>query len=57
MQYLFSPLRKASDSETEEGVNGDSNGEGAAESDMALAKGIVGTQRRKEALKKCKGKT
>ena len=55
MQYLFSPLREASDSEYEEGVNGDCTGEGEAETDIPVAKGIVSTQRRKEANKKLKG--
>ncbi|XP_030591385.1 zinc finger protein 653 [Archocentrus centrarchus] len=54
VQYLFSPLGEASDSEHEEGVNGDSDGERAVKTDVPVAKTIVNRKRRKEAHKQFK---
>ncbi|KAM6905392.1 zinc finger protein 653 [Xenentodon cancila] len=54
VQYLFSPLREASDSEHDEGVNGDSSGEDAAGTDEPPVKATVSAQRRKETNKKIK---
>lgn len=58
VQYLFSPLGEASDSEHEEheeGVDGDSDGECAVKTDVPVAKTIVSRKRRKEAQKQFKG--
>ncbi|CAI5674331.1 unnamed protein product [Oreochromis niloticus] len=49
VQYLFSPLGEASDSEHEEGVNRDSDGECAVKTDVSVVKSIVSRKRRKEA--------
>ncbi|XP_069005920.1 zinc finger protein 653 isoform X1 [Embiotoca jacksoni] len=54
VQYLCSPLREASDSEHEEAVNNEADGEAAAKTDMPVAKGIVSRRRRKEAHKQFK---
>ncbi|XP_072225193.1 zinc finger protein 653 [Leuresthes tenuis] len=54
VQYLYSPLREASDSEHEETENLDSDGEIADETDTPLSKGTASRQRRKEAHKKFK---
>lgn len=54
VQYLFSPLREASDSEHEVRGSEDSDGEAAAKTDILLAKSTVGRQRRKEAHRKFK---
>ncbi|GAA6215440.1 zinc finger protein 653 [Lates japonicus] len=51
VQYLFSPLREASDSEHEEEVNGE---EIAIKTDLVAAKGVVSRRRRKEAHKQFK---
>ncbi|XP_071330690.1 zinc finger protein 653 [Trachinotus anak] len=51
VQYLFSPPREASDSEHEEGVNGEEN---AAKTDLLALKGVVSKRRRKEAHKQFK---
>lgn len=55
MQYLFSPPREASDSEHEEEVNREGDGESAAQTDVLMAKGVVSRKRRKEANKQFKG--
>lgn len=55
VQYLFSPLGEASDSEHEEGVNRDSEGECAVKTDVSEAKNIVSRKRRKEAHRQLKG--
>lgn len=55
VQYLFSPPREASDSEHEEEVNREGDGESAAKTDVPVAKGIVSRKRRKEAHKQFKG--
>lgn len=55
VQYLFSPLGEASDSEHEEGVNRDSDGECAVKTDVSVAKNIVSWKRRKEAHRQLKG--
>lgn len=55
VQYLFSPPREASDSEHEEGVNGECDGESAAKTDLPVVKGGVSRKRRKEAHKQFKG--
>ncbi|XP_039901661.1 zinc finger protein 653 [Simochromis diagramma] len=54
VQYLFSPLGEASDSEHEEGVNRDSDGECAVKTDVSVAKNIVSRKRRKEAHRQLK---
>ncbi|XP_063327325.1 zinc finger protein 653 [Pelmatolapia mariae] len=51
VQYLFSPLGEASDSE---GVNRDSDGECAVKTDVSVAKNIVSRKRRKEAHRQLK---
>uniref|UniRef100_A0A8D2ZJ72 Zinc finger protein 653 n=1 Tax=Scophthalmus maximus TaxID=52904 RepID=A0A8D2ZJ72_SCOMX len=48
VQYLFSPATEATDSEHEEGVDGE---EDAAKTDLHAAKGTVGRRRKKESLK------
>uniref|UniRef100_A0A3B4YDY5 Zinc finger protein 653 n=1 Tax=Seriola lalandi dorsalis TaxID=1841481 RepID=A0A3B4YDY5_SERLL len=52
VQYLFSPLREASDSEQEDEVDGEEN---AANTDLLVAKGEASRRRRKEAHKQFKG--
>lgn len=52
VQYLFSPPREASDSEHEEGANGEEN---AAKSDPLVSKGAVSRRRRKETHKPFRG--
>lgn len=52
VQYLFSPLREASDSEHEEEVNGEEN---AIKTDLVAAKRAVSRRKRKEAHKQFKG--
>lgn len=54
VQYLFSPLREASESEHEEGVNRE---ESAAKADLLVSKGAVSRRRRKEAHKQFIGGT
>ncbi|XP_035510592.1 zinc finger protein 653 [Morone saxatilis] len=54
VQYLFSPLREASDSEHEDEVNGEEDGESAAKTDEPVAKGVMNRKRRKEATKQFK---
>ncbi|XP_045927892.1 zinc finger protein 653 [Micropterus dolomieu] len=54
VQYLFSPPREASDSEHEEEVNREGDGESAAQTDVLMAKGVVSRKRRKEAHKQFK---
>ncbi|XP_056256798.1 zinc finger protein 653 [Seriola aureovittata] len=51
VQYLFSPLREASDSEQEDEVDGEEN---AANTDLLVAKGEASRRRRKEAHKQFK---
>ncbi|KAM7372465.1 hypothetical protein PAMP_009629 [Pampus punctatissimus] len=54
VQYLFSLLREASDSEREEGVNGEGDGESASKTDLPVANGGLSRKRRKEAHKQVK---
>ncbi|XP_070704144.1 zinc finger protein 653 [Pempheris klunzingeri] len=54
VQYLFSPLRHASDSEHEEEVNREGDGESAVKTDLPVAKGIASRRRRTEAPKQFK---
>ncbi|XP_074511760.1 zinc finger protein 653 [Sebastes fasciatus] len=54
VQYLFSPPREASDSECEEGVNGEGDEESAAKTDVPTVKGVVSRKRRKEVQKQFK---
>lgn len=55
VQYLFSPLREASDSENEGGMNGEGDGEEAAKMDTPVPKSNVSRKRRKDAHKHFKG--
>lgn len=55
VQYLFSPLREASDSEPEERGDGDSDEEGTDEMDTPLDKDPMCRQKRREAHKLYKG--
>ncbi|XP_051243265.1 zinc finger protein 653 [Dicentrarchus labrax] len=54
VQYLFSPPREASDSEHEDEVNGEEDGESAAKTDEPVAKSVMNRKRRKEATKQFK---
>ncbi|XP_049416661.1 zinc finger protein 653 [Epinephelus fuscoguttatus] len=54
VQYLFSPLKETSDSEHEEGVNGEGDEQSAGKTDVAVTKGAVSRKRRKEAHKQFK---
>ncbi|KAM7386269.1 hypothetical protein PAMA_009076 [Pampus argenteus] len=54
VQYFFSLPREASDSEREEGVNGECDGESAAKTDLPVANGGLSRKRRKEAQKQVK---
>ncbi|XP_034568025.1 zinc finger protein 653 [Notolabrus celidotus] len=49
VQYLFSPLKEASDSEHEEEVNGEGDGEESAKVDVPMVTRFIGTRRRKMA--------
>lgn len=55
VQYLFSPLREASDSEHEARGDGDSDDEGTAKTNTRLEKGPLTRHRRHEDQKTFKG--
>lgn len=55
MQYLFSPLREASDSEHEDVVNGECDEEETAKADVPMVTRFMSSRRKRAAHNHLKG--